>query len=766
MIWRFTLSNSTAGSLALSDEPIGWEDISLEMKRDMSWHGIFFEYSVNLKFYATGYDYIKSVYNSQGIGAYIELLVESKCSDSDSYSEFYSGKLMVGKARFDCSDDCIVEVPLEPPGCLMKFRNRIDQKVDLIKNEDFSGKGLVPYTYLPFEMDLPSKTIVLRSLADEEDQIGQYDYVGPTDTIHYGSGTQVFSDSAYWQIPIKNIAVNELSVNEEDNAVFSTIADAPVNFTAPFTANYTFDIDLFYLYGSAIVLTAAGMAFCTGFPTSSFSDYSLDVGIYVNDVLVYSELLDSVSGACFSGYKVFSISNHHLNTTETILAGDTVKILVGIHVYGEYHKDLASNNDINLKVNDPNSLSPATFTPRINVGSSIKAKLISNPSPCQVFAINETLSRVVECITDDCMRVKSDYFGRTDSQPYTSDEDGCGSLEVITKGLLIRQFPLDQVIMPISFQDLWQGLNPIHNIGIGIEPDADRTGYDRLRVEPMEYFYDSATILMTCDNVPDIKKQVKAEWYPSVIQFGYEKWEAENSMGLDEFNTKREYRTTLPEIKNTSSNVSKFIASGYSIEVTRNIEFVDQSAKDWRYDNDTFIICCRRSGRSISVEQGAHCTTTSLVENILDPDTIYNYRISPIRNFLRWIKAYSATYFNSLAGADSKLIFTNADGNFIAKGKLINGCVNEAAIIAENDTIDVATLADSSQATPIFKYELDTFEYPMSLSESLAVRNNPRGVIKYRKSSSDAWSLGYIYNVQYKPNQGMATFTLLPKYDV
>ena len=90
------------------------------------------------------------------------------------------------------------------------------------------------------------------------------------------------------------------------------------------------------------------------------------------------------------------------------------------------------------------------------------------------------------------------YFGRTDSQPYAVDTDGNGSLEVVTDGIRVRRqenkIPGKTSLFSLSLQDVFEGISPIHNIGMGVEPDTNRTGYNRLRVEPWDFFYNNDII--------------------------------------------------------------------------------------------------------------------------------------------------------------------------------------------------------------------------------------------------------------------------------
>ena len=159
-------------------------------------------------------------------------------------------------------------------------------------------------------------------------------------------------------------------------------------------------------------------------------------------------------------------------------------------------------------------------------------------------------------------------------------------------------------------KDVFEGVEPIHHIGFGIEDDPSRTGYKRLRVENWKHFYTdtgtSADIIMNCIGVKNIERKIIEAKNYSTFQFGYEKYEAEQYNGLDEFLTKRIYRTTLNGLKNELNKISKFIASGYAWEITRR---KNTDSSDWRFDNDTFIVCLRDS---FILKQG---TTTVLFIN-------------------------------------------------------------------------------------------------------------------------------------------------------
>ncbi|MEO5888932.1 MAG: hypothetical protein ABIQ31_01705, partial [Ferruginibacter sp.] len=258
-----------------------------------------------------------------------------------------------------------------------------------------------------------------------------------------------------------------------------------------------------------------------------------------------------------------------------------------------------------------------------------------------------------------------------------------------------------------------------------------------------------------CSDVGQITRKAYDKEVFSTFQFGYQKWEAEEYNGLDEFLTKITGRTTLNKIKNDLVKLSKWIASGYALEVTRRKG--DDNTKDWRYDKETFIICCKRNGSNdIVVELGNVLDP----ENIIDPDTIYNYRISPIRNAMRWMNKIFESYRQF--GGDCKLIFTDGDGNYFAKGQMDStDCRQENGPIQENQTIDLSIYEDTDDAKPFLLPERVSFQYPMSSGDSRRIKANPYGLIYFSNDCEEGY--GYIDTINYVPEEGKATFSLIPK---
>jgi hypothetical protein len=152
--------------------------------------------------------------------------------------------------------------------------------------------------------------------------------------------------------------------------------------------------------------------------------------------------------------------------------------------------------------------------------------------------------------------------------------------------------------MPVSLKMLFEALNAIYNIGMSIEPDPIRPGMNWLRVEPMTHFYKNADIPdmngnpILLANVDEITAEIQAEKYVGIFRTGYSKWQGEQTGGLDDFMTRREYRTGLSTSKSVLEKYCGFIGSSYVIETTRRLS--GENTQDWRFDHENFVICMER----------------------------------------------------------------------------------------------------------------------------------------------------------------------------
>lgn len=727
------------------EEPQGFADIVLNMKRDDNWHGIFFEASTSdLAFYGVAAAYLKEKKRTEGLKSNVTFKALQACGVYNELETILEGKLDFGKYTESCGNTCLVRIPVEQTGCLMTLRNRYDQKVDLDAMTTFNKMSpLQQYDKLNFEMELPAKE--LQAAVD-----GSVDDAGYTFNTEITIGVGLTFATIYLRPDYALERYNNISTGQlvaingcvTSNTIITDGCDGPL------TPQLLFEDDILCFDGNfGYESRMKGQVEVTGtnglfrlshivFKWDGIGDIFTDgVIITQNDLFDYTaDLPTDLPDAPFT----YAFDDTITGTT-TIADGIGFYAVLATRSIN-YHHFIQIDFDSNT-----------TFT--------ISANKVCPATDANVYAINETLSRITEAITDNCLKVKSDYYGRIDSQPYASAEDGCGSLRVTTSGLKIRRAPTPAFFA--SLKDLFDGLRGIDNIGMGIESNPFIPGYDWLRIEPVEHFYQDIEILRL-PFVPEAEISIQEQLHYSKIRSGYQKWEVERINGLDEPNSNREYRTGLTSVNNEIDVTSKLIAGSYPIEVTRQQSFADTGAADTTYDNETFIICVERQAYSFIVEQG----NIDNAANVFSPQTLYNWRIRPFSNLMRWFKSIANSYPN-ITDSANKLFFSSGTGNYLAEGQIAGAyptCKLENGVKAENRDLSVLDFADSTEATPLWKPEYATLKYPLSVADYRTLKANPYGYVSYQCGTGE-WKKGYIQNLRYRLNRGDADFTIKIKWE-
>lgn len=723
--WRFYLDDLEI------EEPIGFPDLELSVSRDDKLHGMQFEASTSLlEFYGDAAVYLKGKKELEGVRATVIFTAESKCEGQEEFEEVLSGRLNFGKYKAGCGTVCSVSMPWEEQSCQVILKSRYDQKIDMDKPTAVDNfTPLMDYPGLSMESDLPAHNLKAATegyVVDDGDVIDMAIFTGFTQNfvVRPTYGREIYANINESQLFPSVFAASDNGFNDpiispvllfdDEIECFSGEFTYDVRLKGSYNYGYTFGSDfdsirLVVAYGeypgSLTILHTQALPFTANIAVGTF-DYS------------YSGVLMLPPGQ-------------------------------GFYVYFE-----SKAGFLPAGLNGTITFDKETYV-------NIEGVKSCPTTQAELYMIHETLSRLTESLTNGCVRAKSSYYGRTDSQPFSFLQDGCGGLRSVTSGLKIRRAPEDRFFL--SPKDLIEGLNAIDNIGMDVIPDPDIDTAYIMRVEAVDFFYQELELLRH-DAIPEGDENTEEMKHYSKVEVGYKKWEVERINGLDEFNSNHVYNTSIDTINSTLDITSNLVAGTYPIELTRQQSFADSGAADTRYDNETFVISMKRDTYPygmITVEQDA-------VDNpsgVFSPETMYNWRLSPARNLMRWYKTIAAGFAN-LNDSDNQLYFTSGTGNLIAKAILTDeACRSENTEIQENQNIFVTLFEDSNIFTPLWRNELLTYEYPMSLKDYREVKLNPYGYISSQCGDGD-FKKYWIKEIKFKPAKGTATFVLREKYGI
>jgi len=309
----------------------------------------------------------------------------------------------------------------------------------------------------------------------------------------------------------------------------------------------------------------------------------------------------------------------------------------------------------------------------------------------------------------------------------------------ITSGISLRDFGTQ---CNVSFEELFDAMNALYCIGVGYsEQDADN-----LLIERIDYFYNPEAIL-DFGNIDlyqsKFKTTVKMDEYFNKFKIGYNSWLQDEVNTIDEFNTVREYTIPIKNTENAKEYICNFIASGYSIEWQRRQRYTVDS----NLDSEKFIICVGRSlnvnnttnitlpdGSSVTVphhiyraEQGVNFSS-----NIIDPETIYNWRISPYAMARHWAPVFSPVIWHKLDNTPEPLEFATGEANFIACGEAVSN--NDATV---QPAIQITQHCEDENIPHNNEYfsqpEEIEFNYPLSVDQFQLLRTKPYNAIIVNK---------------------------------
>lgn len=737
---RFTITDNTQSPAVdtVVDEPIGFDGMTVDLSRINDYHGFvdFWDDTlVSLQWYNSAFAIIKTAFDTYGVQSQMNLKIEFACDDNDTYDIIYEGQFNFDTYKCIEGEKCYIDISIETSNGYMVLKNRIDTKVDIGLAEDFDGNSLTPYDKIDADITIPSIPLELFSHGNISDDF-KLEIREPSD--HSGNYSEV------WFSPLTINGVTDLqefiggtgttfngaSGGDGLSETFKNVPDVDYSNTPTFV--FDFSIDWAMQCKAAGGLTGSIHCYVyTGVWISSMAP-----NVLYQDSNVYGFVsFDTIVSGNFSQ----TLSAVTLNTNEEIRLLMTFQFTAAV-----------SPQDIDFDIMTDGGY------------MKISRETIFNPTMCKANFINETASRIVEHVTDDKLRVYSDYFGRIDAQPYPSDENGCMGGLSLTTGKMLRKLLLEDGTEPkmfLSFKQLIQALNAICNIGYCVEDDPNRAGYKLIRIEPMEYFYQSS-VVFTAKEPMEIKKSVKSDLYFTNFKSGYSTYKAAQYSGIKDLFSPREYATQLTSSQKTYDRTCDFIASPIAIEGYRR--YINQTNKDFSYDDDTFLVY-----HKLTEDSGDNIYEVQMGRSIITPPstgvmTLFNIMISPLRNAMRHFK-YVLSNYKSLS---SVLKFKASEANFVVYTAIDDAlidpdapCIMEDFPLKKEDiNIDLSDFNTPADHNPLFTFNEIEFDYPVSWQDFKNIMANPYGKIEYIREGISYF--GYLQRLKYNMYGGKATFIL------
>jgi len=593
-------------------EPEGWKSDEVELVRSKSYHGIFQQFSNNLKFVDNGVSYINTVRQLYGINERIKLIREERNPISDIWEQTYYGFLDLSTWE---SEEGKVSVKFNSGGLEQALKARESDMVEIDREITIDRYPMDPLN--PITVSIDGREIFLKSdykVKPDENSIEMTNNSSAGNVRGSTVGVPLFlesksHDNAQSVLPGGNVGDNswERIGDGEVSNLFFAVSDRKRMLHIKFKIDFTVhikdldDVDFFHFW-----LRIAQY--------ENGTDYNLKQNRFLFDKDSYSDLEN----------KRFSISFDEVITVEK---GDSLSLCFDQN----YDGDSLHSSRLTIEAKD---IVCDNFT--------IEEDSFFDKSTTKSVLIYEMCERLLEICTNQKKALRSNILGRTDLG-YAID--GKYSLLGLNHGFWIRGFDklpipsevpkVENLFKPLttSFKENFESLEAVFNLGAGIELEGNK---EILRIEEKSFFYNRNVLIKLPNQVKKVKRNEAPDSYFSSLQFGYEKGgDYSEAMGLDEPNAKSNFTTVINGLKNDYSKISKHRADGYGFEFARRQSVTLNNTEDTTYDNDIWLNDLKRGINNVFLQRKWQDDFEKQPTGIFSPDTAFNLRLSPFNNLLR-----------------------------------------------------------------------------------------------------------------------------------
>lgn len=703
-------------------------------------------------------------------------------TENDSFDEIYRGIIDLSTYDETNADYCSCKCKIGEIGARTTFNNRSETQVDLSSLKTLDGAVLLAYENLNKTITVPAKDIVCTNN-------------GKTSAMSIIAGYKEFDVTADTQYAL---------IIGFDNQEYSELG--ALN-TSP-DIKWIGDID-----------SLTPTFYDCKYDISNIKiSYDLNFGISISsDSVRYEAKLVLVSEV--NGVKSIIRETTHTNYNQQdknisdsfsadIAFSKETKLYLYVNIQGrETVKTQNSDISISFAENNTNFINISSLT---NIASTSS----------KISLIHESISRISEIISG--LKVKSDWYGRTDSEINPVQTIGGGALKAITSGLKLRQAALTNGSEPylfLSFKEIYQAMKAIDNIGWGF---SHENGVLCVRVENWKWFYKN-DLIMSFTDVYEVNRTVDTKNIYSRLKIGYSKYsDIQELNAIDTFHTERNYTNGLKAIDNQLEQLCKFIADPYAIEFTRR-KALDKTTEDWTYDENIFVFALEANSQElqekniqVSVQvDGAYINLIFLPDVEIGKLIKYNgesyeidtidYSTGKINTLPSIITMLPIGVYIFTVDEDTNITYdvetgvTDSENTIISPETMLNARIspernalrwvdslfNFASFVNVIDfnsgkgnidakfsvvnkqghsyldtTSGVVSEKDGLSRSPgKLKAEILSFEYPLTAYDYNLIKSNP-----YGKFSVNG-EMCYLKSMEYNFSDGLAKFKMIPTYD-
>lgn len=705
-IFKTLLNNSVKGEVDVSSSTFGYEDFKLKLERHPDFHSLVEIVETPLIFRGSSKDYILDVLDSQGPDSICDVVIELSYDQGINYEQIFSGliRLEMVERVYAGTEIKEIKAPIIQNEFWQKFINRRDTSVKIGDGTSVDGDDLTSVT--KHVLNMPSQTIKKTTDIRGND----------ADSLNYTQTEGSLSTSYF--LDFSNVLLDEIEQRYTyPFQIGDTVIEEKFMFVCKEAGSYDIDITL-----NVDVLV---------------SNDTNNIGAYN----VRYVMLQQDPGGSPSGTDLIQVTGTEptlLTDTYTLddTYTDTLTVEAGTVLWFYGLLEFTSAKTVDITIND-------------NTYINIIANTTKTATTAETFKIHETAESITDQIIGQNGSFYSERLGNTSTEKQSYVSNGDMSYKALTKGINIRGKLFASKPMYMSFNEWWEGINPIVNLGLGYEDISSKT---YIRCEEREHFYQDTPSLQL-SNIDNLIRVEDDKLYIKSVEIGYKKWKAEELGLLDDPQSKHKYYDRFKTFGKDHKILSRFYAASIGIEQARRRSILE--TEDFKLDDDIIIIELDRTSQSNPDLVDDFGTITGLNNS----STRYNIKLTPKRALLRnfnWLNVGLIQY------TTEKWYFGGGEGNYdmvsdlnsSERGDYNNNPIGEGVDIRWD--YNGPTFDDDTR--PIMKPVIWKFEdQPLKKSEWDTLVANRKKSIEISTTNIDHFSV-FMEVVEWSPYKGKANF--------
>lgn len=442
---RVQLASNRLGSLTLTDDPKGLDNLEQMLKRSDDNDGVIHQITLSLDFPKAGKAFIQSEYESDGIEAIVIVNIFIRNNNARTWEIYYTGQIDFTKYTVT---EVVVTVPIAQLGFQVKTLNLIDVDVDAETLVSENGSPLPATSTIDLEYHAKSILKQYSATFTDDSEFSQIDalifnfpacFVGPCE---YDQDQTIWGSFDNGQIVSQELT-DTFTYPYGFDSIVNSSPDEIYNATDPGFA----DIDLKATFKMSIIVNQSGTSVDTDL-VSPCASPGIFGGRELKVYFVHKDKNDNVLNTVVVGtstqiagcggdqqigdYETFE----YKATGVKINQGDKIYFYFTVHIYGTF--SLSGGELVGRSLHHEFIITGDPVNTHFNISTSTTFPA----SKHKTILIYELLKKIFQYYTDQVDCFKSDFFGRTDSDD-VYDVDGPGSLMGVTNGRILRNIALN-----------------------------------------------------------------------------------------------------------------------------------------------------------------------------------------------------------------------------------------------------------------------------------------------------------------------------------